>query len=110
VNEISGSTSDGYHTFDELYAHRCALTSALVRALGPDMSWRSRAHHPDGDPIFEGYFIVGIDLPNGTITYHYSNKHWDEFPHARTLDHAPAWDGASPDATVSRLLAWGAST
>lgn len=99
--------SDGYHTFGELYDHRRALTVALVKALHPSASWKSKEHHPDDDPMFEGgYFIVGIDLPTGTITYHYKLSHWDDFPGVRELDHAPKWDGAGPDATVERLLAW----
>lgn len=102
----TGQISDGYHTFDELYDHRRALTTALI-STGKFPAWRSRAHHPDDDPCFAGHFIVGIELPTGTITYHYADEHWDDF-HSCTddLDHAPRWDGALPDATVQRLLAW----
>jgi len=97
--------SDGYHTMNELYDHRRALTAALAQALP---SWRSKAHHPDDWPMFEGgYFIVGIDLPEvGTITYHYKLSHWDDFTGVIELPHAPKWDGAPPAATVDRLLAW----
>lgn len=103
-----GEVSDGYHTFGELYAHRRALTAALVKALGWE-SWRSKNHHPEGDPMFPGYFIVGINLPTGTITYHYELKYWDDFSGAEELKHAPKWDGAAPAATVERLLAWAKS-
>lgn len=103
-----GEVSDGYHTFGELYAHRRALTAALCRALPLD-SWRSKKHHPEGDPMFPGYFIAGIDLPTGTITYHYKLKYWDDFFGVLALDHAPKWDGAAPAATVERLLAWAKS-
>lgn len=105
TTEITGETSDGYHTFNELYEHRLALTVALVRQ-SPALSWRSRHHHVGGDPMFDGHFIVGVDLPTGTITYHYAIEHWDLFDAARTLDNAPAWDGALPADTVARLLAW----
>ncbi|HEU5110548.1 MAG TPA: hypothetical protein VFT95_18565 [Micromonosporaceae bacterium] len=98
--------SDGYHTFGELYDHRRALTAALSRGLRYE-SWRSKAHHPGGDPIFDGYFIVGINLPIvGPITYHYKLKYWDDFAHVVELDHAPLWDGALPSETVDRLFAW----
>lgn len=98
--------SDGYHTFGELYDHRRALTAVLAAAASTaDDSWRSKAHHPDDDPMFEGgYFIVGIRLPTGTITYHYKLKHWDEFAAVPELEHAPKWDGAAPADTVTRLL------
>jgi len=97
--------SDGHHTFGELYDHRRALTAALA-AERLDISWRSQKHHPDDDPMFEGYFIVGIDLPNGTITYHYKLSHWDDFTVVSELPHAPKWDGAPPSETVVRLLEW----
>jgi hypothetical protein len=98
--------SDGYHTFGELYDHRRALTAALA-AERADISWRSKAHHPDDSPMFEGgYFIVGIDTPAGTVTYHYKLTHWDDFAEVPELEHAPKWDGAAPEATVTRLLGW----
>lgn len=99
--------SDGYHTFGELYEHRRALTALLAAAASTaGDSWRSKAHHPDDSPIFEGgYFVVGIDLPLGTITYHYELDHWDEFSTVPEREHAPKWDGATPGKTVERLLA-----
>lgn len=102
----ASSISDGHHTFAELYAHRRALTAVLAAAAAGDGdSWRSKRHHPDGDPMFEGgYFIVGIELPTGTITYHYKLKYWDDFAAVPEIEHAPRWDGATPDDTVTRLL------
>lgn len=98
--------SDGFHTMEELYDHRRALTAALL-AERADISWRSKQHHPDDDPMFEGgYFIVGINTPFGTITYHYKLTHWDDFAEVPELDHAPKWDGAPPESTVTRLLEW----
>jgi len=103
----SDEISDGFHTFGQLYDHRRALTAVLA-AVAADKagdSWRSKAHHPDDDPMFEGgYFIVGINLPTGVITYHYKLSHWDDFASVPELEHAPKWDGASPTATVDRLL------
>ena len=100
--------SDGYHTFGDLYDHRRALTAALAVVRASQLAggaWRSKAHHPDDDPMFEGgYFIVGIELPTGTITYHYKLEHWDDFALVPELEHAPKWDGATPDQTVDRLL------
>lgn len=106
--ETGESASDGYHTFDELYDHRRALTAALLAAAAMSGdSWRSKAHHPDDGPMFEGgYFIVGLDLPTGTISYHYKLTHWDDFAAVPELPHAPKWDGATPDDTITRLLAF----
>lgn len=99
--------SDGHHTFGELYDHRRALTAVLAAgAASMGDSWRSKKHHPDDDPMFEGgYFIVGVKLPTGTITYHYKLSHWNDFGRVPELEHAPKWDGAGPAETVARLLA-----
>jgi hypothetical protein len=101
------NVSDGYHTFEDLYAHRRALTAVLAAsAASAGDSWRSKRHHPEDSPMFDGSFIVGINLPlQGMITYHYNLEHWDDFAAVPELEHAPKWDGAGPDETVSRLLA-----
>ena len=107
--------SDGHHTFGELYDHRRALTAVLagyaaltsraISGMPEGGAWRSKAHHPDDSPMFEGgYFIVGIELDTGTITYHYKLTHWDDFAAVPELDHAPKWDGAGPPETIERLL------
>lgn len=102
-NGRANDVSDGFHTYDELYDHRMALTAALTAAV-PEISWRSREHHPDGEPMFEGFFIVGITLPTGVITYHYKFEHWEKFNHVPVIDHAPAWDGHLPKDCIERLL------
>lgn len=101
-----GDVSDGYHTFDELYDHRMALTAALVKSH-PELSWRSKEHHPDGDPMFGGFFIVGMTLPGiGDISYHYKLEHWDLFNGMPTFPHAHLWDGHTPAEVVRRLKAY----
>lgn len=109
--EITEDTSDGYHTFKELYDHRRALNAALVQMLSfspiaGTRAWRSRAHHPDDSPCYDGFFIVGIELPwlIGTVTYHYADQYWDDFAAAEALPHAPKWDGAEPPLSVTRLI------
>lgn len=106
-----GEVSDGYHTFNELYAHRRALTAALASAAesmcSPDAPevWCSKEHHPNDGPMFEGYFIVGFTFSDGsTISYHYDLEYWDDFEHVDELPHAPKYDGHTPDSTITRLL------
>lgn len=101
-----GEVSDGDHTFTELYAHRRALTAVLAAAANTASdSWRSKRHHPDDGPMFSDYFVVGIKLPTGkTITYHYEIEHWDDFAATPVREHAPKWDGSTPDDTVANLL------
>jgi hypothetical protein len=109
MTQVDENTSDGYHTFKELNDHRRALTAALAemvnRFVWVDQSaWRSRDHHPEDTPIYDGYFIVGIKLPTGTVTYHYADQYWDDFKNVPELDHAPKWDGAGPELSVTRLI------
>lgn len=96
---VTGSTSDGFHTFDELYHHRAVLFSVIV-AMFRGLSWKS-LHHHDGT-MYDGMFIVGIDTPAGTATYHYDvEPYWDMFS-CRVLDRAPEWDGHTPDDAIER--------
>jgi hypothetical protein len=94
-----GDLSDGYHTFNELYHHRAVLFSVICNQ-NKDKAWKSKLH-ADGT-MFDGYFIVGIDTPKGTYTYHYQMKYWDLFD-VKELERAPEWDGHKPE-DVDRLL------
>lgn len=97
---VTGETSDGYHTFDELYHHRAVLFSVIV-AKFPDLSWKSRLH-ADGT-MYDGMFIVGIDTPAGQATYHYDvEPYWNMFQ-CLELDRAPEWDGHTPDDAIGRI-------
>lgn len=94
--------SDGFHTFRELYAHRRALFAALVRMM-PDKAWMAQYHH-DGTSI-PGWFIAGIELPNGQISYHLPNDDWDLMAATGCTEtlNAPKWDGHDAADVVFRL-------
>jgi len=101
---ITGDTSDGYHTFNELYHHRAMLFSVIVRDHA-DLAWKSKAHH-DGT-MYDGMFIVGIETPQGQATYHYDiDPYWDMFE-CKELDRAPEWDGHTPDQAIERIATLG---
>lgn len=96
-----GEMSDGYHTFNGLYYQRMVLFAALVNAHN-DKAWKSWKHE-DGEPCFGGgWFIVGIDTPKGSYTYHYEAKDWDLFDCVE-LPVAKHWDGHT-EKDVTRLL------
>lgn len=98
--KINGETSDGYHTFNELYYHRAVLFSAICRCF-PERSWKSRKHH-DGT-MYPGMFIVGIETDDGQATYHYDIEPcWDMFP-VKELEQAPEWDGHTPQQAIERI-------
>lgn len=100
VPVITGETSDGYHTFKELYHHRAVLFSVIVKAF-PDRAWKSRKHH-DGS-MYDGMFIVGIETPDGQATYHYDiEPYWDMFK-CKELEYAPEWDGHTPAQAIARI-------
>ena len=99
-SEINGDTSDGYHTFNELYHHRAVLFSVIV-AANSGRAWKSKLHH-DGT-MYEGMFIVGVDTPQGQATYHYDvEPYWDMF-WCRELERAPEWDGHTSDDAIERI-------
>lgn len=96
-----GELSDGYHTFNGLYYQRMMLFAALVKTY-KDRAWKSR-RHSDGEPCFGGgWFIVGIDTPQGGFTYHYEDKYFDLFDCVE-LPNGKEWDGHTED-DVTRLL------
>jgi hypothetical protein len=97
---ITGGTSDGYHTFDELYHHRAVLFSVIV-SQNLSKSWKSRLH-ADGTMFGDNWFIVGIDTPLGQATYHYEMEEWDNFI-CPELPNAPEWDGHTPDQAIERI-------
>ena len=91
--------SDGSHTFGELYHHR-AILSATIFNVNRDVAWKSK-RHDDGEMI-KGFFIVGIETPEGQFTYHYPLEYWSYFK-VKKMNYAPVWDGHSSD-DVGRLL------
>jgi len=97
-----GELSDGFHTFNGLYEQRMILFAALVKAY-KDKAWKSYRHE-DGEYCFGGgWFIVGIDTPEGSYTYHYENKYWDMFD-CIDLPRAPHWDGHTEADAETRLM------
>jgi hypothetical protein len=107
---ITGETSDGYHTFTELYDHRFALFVALCHLIQREyegvqtnsVPWKSRLQS-DGT-MFDGYFIAGIGIQPGLqISYHYPLEKWDLL-RVPELDRAPLYDHHTPQDVINRLL------
>jgi len=97
----TGETSDGYHTFNELYEHRTALFAALCNTYN-DRSWKS-FKHADGT-MYDGMFIAGIETPEGQYTYHCEEEYLYMFAMTKEMPNAPEWDGHKPS-DYSRLFA-----
>ena len=98
-----GDLSDGYHTFNQLYHQRAVLFAAIVNQ-NKDISWKS-FKHSDGKYCFDSngeWFIVGIDTPEGSYTYHYEKNYWNMFK-CQELECGKEWDGHTEE-DVIRLL------
>lgn len=95
--------SDGYHTFGELYEHRCILyllaaKSVMLRYV----VWRSK-YHSDGTD-YPGWFILGIGFDWGNqITYHLPMSLWELSSFAVDYPAAPAWDNHTSADVLERL-------
>jgi hypothetical protein len=94
-----GETSDGHHTFKELYQHRYALFCVVCATYD---GWKSKTHS-DGT-MFDGHFIAGVETPLGQATYHLPLSWWDCY-RVRELEHAPLWDGHTSKQVLERINA-----
>lgn len=93
--------SDGFHTFRQLYYQRMILFATIVRQ-NREKAWKS-LRHEDGELCFGGgWFIVGIDTPEGSYTYHYEDNFYSLFD-CKELECAKHWDGHT-EKDVTRLL------
>jgi len=100
----ANQVSDGYHTFGELYDHRCVLYIAFLEAYAPGFAWKSRKH-ADGTEQ-PGWFIAGVELTRGEpITYHIPDKYWEDLS-VEERERAPEWDGHTSADVLARLLKW----
>jgi len=97
--KVDENTSDGYHTFKELYEHRHALFCALSKMYN-GMKIKSRLH--DNGTMYDGWFVAGIATDVGLIDYHLPISWWDKFEgeeHERFI----TFDGHTPNDVLQRL-------
>lgn len=98
-----GQTSDGYHTINELYRHRNLLFVALMQAY-PELSWFSN-YNADGTS-HPGYFVAGIRLATGGITYHLPIALRPMVSQFASELQLGEWDGHSPEDVCTRIGEW----
>ena len=110
--EINENTSDGYHTFKELYEFRKAYNVALFNQWGSilvDFTLKYDVHkswkHHDGELCFGGgWFIVVAVLPSGQISNHYPASDWDLFKIPEVEKAKYPFDGHTGQDVIDRLL------
>lgn len=90
--------SDGYHTFDELYAHRCALFVRLCLVMKEGAAWKHDLDTP-------GWIILYLELPgDGQISYHVPVRFVQRLKRAGISEQPDyAWDGHDSSDVLNRL-------
>lgn len=106
---ITEDTSDGYHTFKELYDFRKAYNVALFNEWGkydiPTYDVHKSWKHHDKELCFGGgWFIVVAVLPTGQISNHYPASDWDLFKIPETESAKYPFDGHTGQDVIKRLL------
>jgi hypothetical protein len=85
---------DGFHTFDELYDHRCLLFINLCLMTSYKSVRRSDA---------DGWFFLFLELPSGQISYHVPTK-FIHLVRSIPVDDRYFWDQHKPFEVVERLI------
>ncbi len=96
---VDGDMSDGYHTFDELYEHRCLLFINWMVSDGAPGRVCWVADH------FDGWDLIFCDSYKGQISYHVPVKYRPLYePYLTKVDSNPEFDGHTSKDVVSRLM------
>ena len=128
-SKVTENTSDGYHTFKELYEFRKAYNVALfnewakqttssrkfittstgLKEIEQTVNYKYNVHkswnHYEGDLCFGGgWFIVVAILPEGQISNHYKAEDWDLFNIPSTPKALFPFDGHKGQDVIERLL------
>jgi hypothetical protein len=102
---VTGDTSDGYHTFNELYDFRKVYNALLFNEWATSGKYnvhKSKLHSDGKVPFGGGWFVVCAELPTGQITNHYELKDWNMFK-IQELPVAHAWDGHTALDALDRM-------
>jgi hypothetical protein len=94
ADDMGITVSDGYHTFDELYDHRCFLYATLCLLHADKCFWK---------PDFEGWFCLYWESPNGQISYHLPNYMLPMIQGKIQQDDDHVWDKHTSGEVLLRL-------
>lgn len=101
MNEITlkvanlSEVSDGYHTIQELYDHRCLLFINLC-LLQPSKCFWKKDH-------YQGWDCLYLGTENGQISYHIPSKYRVTFQNKIKLDETKPFDGHTSNDVLERL-------
>ena len=120
--KITEKTSDGFHTFKELYNVRMALNAALFNqwAGTSQRKWNEEKgcfetlpvndvhkswRHNTGELCFGGgWFIVCAKTSHGQISFHYPASEWEYFNIPEVEKAKYKFDGHTTEQVIARLL------
>jgi hypothetical protein len=105
MSEVTGETSDGYHTFNELYEHRHVLFAHLLQnsyMYDSQVFFWKTWRNQNGE-VWDGWFIAGIDTEYGQISYHMPAEWWDRLPVVTEIERNENYDGHTSSDVLLRL-------
>lgn len=92
---VGNDISDGFHTFGELYEHRCTLYVALCMLQPEKCRWRT--HHINKICLY-------LETPAGQVSYHVPKKWIEVISPKIKQDQERAWDGHTDEDVLKRLM------
>lgn len=92
--ENPGDVSDGYHTFEELYDHRCLLFINLCLTSPHSCVWMPHGYK---------FFLLYFEAKSGQISYHLPVKFLPLVEHQIRKDEQYVWDGHNSADVLERL-------
>lgn len=105
--QVNGETSDGYHTFNELYNFRKVLNAVMFNEWAREEKYRvhkSRRHYDNELCFGGGWFIVLALLPIGQISFHYKEEDWGLFNIPEFESAQFEFDGHTSQQVLKRLI------
>lgn len=92
--EDTRKVSDGYHTFEELYEHRCLLFFNFVIQSEWKSAWK---------PHYPGWPVLFLETPYGQISYHFPESMIAMVELHVDRDDNYQWDGHTVADVISRM-------
>ena len=103
VNQVS----DGYHTFQELYEHRCLLWVNLLNRINQHKHSNETAYKTRKDDQgneMKGWFIAALNIPGDMqLTYHLPENLWSLL-NIPEMEKNHNYDGHSSKDVATRLV------
>jgi hypothetical protein len=91
---VGNDISDGYHTFSELYDHRCLLFINLCLMQPDYCAWKHD---------YEGWFCLYLETQAGQVSYHCPDKYLPLIKDIIHEDPSYLWDGHTSVDVLKRL-------